>query len=110
MAEKSRWDHLLKQIDTASGSDPDLDSAVQDVLGDLPPDQMEHPRYTSSVDACIVLIEKHMPGGHWHVGFGPRGIEPYASLTVGTERWESHAPTVPLALLSALLKALKANT
>jgi len=69
--------------------------------------------YTSSVDACLRLIETVLPGWHWHVGHGPTGILPYASLSTAahssketSHRVEATAPTVPLALLHATTKAL----
>jgi len=63
--------------------------------------------------AEIALSPAVLPGWAWHVGHGARGIFPYASLHPkcpagdGSEpRAEATAPTVPLALLQALVKAL----
>ena len=71
------------------------------------------PPYTSSVDACLDLIGSTLPKWHWHVGHGPRGILPYASLTCDEAgpaiRVEATAPTVPLALLGALVKAAQSD-
>ena len=67
--------------------------------------------YTASVDECITLISRVLPDWHWHVGHGPMGVIPYASMTQnngedGSIHVEATAPTVPLALLGALIKAL----
>ena len=43
-----------------------------------------------------------MPGWHWHVGYGPKGVMPYASISNGKIRCEAIAATVPLALLTTL--------
>ncbi len=48
-----------------------------------------------------------MPGCHWHVGYGPKGVMPYASLSNGKIRCEAIATTVPFALLIATLEAHK---
>lgn len=72
------------------------------------------PGYTASVDTCLALIGRALPGWRWHVGHGPRGILPYAVLTRDEgdgphRRAEAVAPTVPLALLRALVKARRAG-
>jgi hypothetical protein len=61
--------------------------------------------FTSSIDLCVSLIERVLPGWHWHVGFGPKGVLPYASVYTNQLHYEAMAGTVPLALLSALLQA-----
>ena len=109
MKSPSQLNTLLKMTTTATGADHDLNLAIDAVLGAKPHEHAQQPDYTSSVDACIALIEKHIPNGHWHVGFDPQGIAPYARLSVGNKRLESQAPTVPLALLSVLLKTLIAE-
>ncbi|MGI9414847.1 MAG: hypothetical protein ACR2PM_14325 [Hyphomicrobiales bacterium] len=91
-------DHAIAEtIDPAAGGNP-----VRD--------------YTSSVDTCLSLIGAALPDWHWHVGHGPSGILPYASLTrttgpddAATLRVEATAGTVPLALLHATVKALIAD-
>ena len=82
----------------------ELDAAIAEVLD---PDHGadDPPSYTGSVDACIELVHHVLPGWGWHVGYGPKGILPYAALTHDDARHEASAPTVPLALLLALLEA-----
>ena len=72
------------------------------------------PPYTGSVDECIALVNRILPNWHWHLGHGPLGIVPYASMTQndgedGSIHVEATAPTVPLALLGALMKALNSK-
>ncbi len=90
----------------ATGAERALDRAVHEALGD---GADEVPPYTASVDACIELVHGALPGWGWHVGFGPLGIIPYASLHKDEARFEASAPTVPLALLAATIAAAEAN-
>ena len=90
----------------ATGADRALDAAIHEALDD-PED--EAPAYSASVDACLALIHRRLPDWAWHVGFGPRGIVPYATLHKDEERHEADAPTVPLALLAVALAALRSE-
>ena len=78
---------LLAALEAATGSDPALDSSV------------------ASVDRCLGLLATALPGWTWHVGYGAGGLFPYAALTNGRVRVVAEAPTVPLALLVAMVKA-----
>ncbi|MFN3233603.1 MAG: hypothetical protein ACE363_15790 [Alphaproteobacteria bacterium] len=62
--------------------------------------------YTASVDACITLVQDCLPDCHWHIGYGPMGIVPHATLRANNLHVQTRASTVPLALLSALVTAL----
>ncbi len=99
---------LLRRISEATGADAELDRLIAARLERPdPPDPV--PDYTASVDSCLGLIGRVLPGWHWHIGFGPRGIFPYATLQDGEDLFEALAPTVPLALLQAAVKADRAN-
>lgn len=97
-------DDLLKRLKRATGADRMLDQRIARLLE---PDSTNRPihRYTASVDSCIALIERVLPDWAWHVGYGPRGILPYAAIHKSEARFESTAPTVPLALLAAMVRA-----
>lgn len=104
---------LERQIGDASGPSEGIDLAIAATLdGEL---ESEAPLpYTASVDDCIALIKRTLPDWHWHVGHGPLGIVPYASMSENggdTEPMlvEATAPTVPLALLRVLMKALRSR-
>ena len=99
-------DSLRTAVAAASGSDRALDAALHRVLGEEEDDEGA-PAYSASVDACLALIHRLLPDWAWHVGFGPRGIVPYAYLHRDEERQEANAPTVPLALLAVMLAALQ---
>lgn len=93
---------LLAALEAATGSDPALDSSVARALdagGAAAGD------YTASVDRCLGLLATALPGWTWHVGYGAGGLFPYAALTDGRVRVVAEAPTVPLALLVAMVKA-----
>ncbi len=103
---------LEDRISTATGKDRDLDHMIATTFDCLRAGQPV-PNYTASVDTCLTLINSILPDWHWHVGHGPLGILPYASMTQTTSprnatqlRVEATAGTVPLALLHATVKAL----
>ena len=95
---------LLKRLRAATGRDKALDRAIARGL-EAGGHRTPAPDYTASVDACLALLHRVLPGWHWHVGYGPRGILPYAVVDKGERRHEATAPTVPLALLTALVEA-----
>lgn len=98
---------LLRRITSATGADAELDRLIAARLErEDPPDPV--PDYTASVDSCLAMIGRVLPGWHWHVGFGPRGIFPYATLQDDEDLFEAIAPTVPLALLQAAVQAGRA--
>ena len=100
---------LLARVHAATGADRSLDSALVDCFGAEPGAEENPPRYTASTDLCIALVHRVLPGWHWHVGYGPKGILPYATVSTGERIYEAIAGTVPLALLSALIQARAAD-
>lgn len=116
---KRRLADLKQRLERATGPDPAIDRAIADALaGRIGDDAGANPgrRYTGSVDDCLALVAQALPGWHWHVGHGPDGVLPYAALSrtppgatgnADETRVESSAPTVPLALLRAAMKALE---
>lgn len=116
--ERRQRQLLLKELTlhlgkaTSGGNDLDclLQKLCKGLLGnDTFPSEVkaEPPPFSTSVTAAIELTGKLLPGWRWHVGYGVKGIFPYACVTSpkGT-RYEADAPTVPLALLKALSHAL----
>lgn len=100
---------LQSEIASATGRDEDLDQRIARLL-DQPSGGDSVPNYTGSVDACIALIGRIAPHWHWHIGHGPSGVLPYATLSreggdSDVNRVEDSSCTVPLALLGALIKA-----
>ena len=75
---KSGLKTLEHRISETTGRDPELDGMIAATLDVAAGD------YTSSVDTCLSLIGSVLPEWHWHVGHGPTGILPYASLTKAT--------------------------
>ena len=74
--------------------------------------------YTASLDAALALVTKMLPGWRWSIGTIQSNGGDYAQLAepVMTEfgpgigiRAQQHAATPPLAVLSALLRALIAK-
>lgn len=95
---------LGERVATATGSDRALDRELARLLAGLPPADAA-PDYTASVDRCVDLVHQALPGWSWHVGWDASGVLPYATLHQGEQRVEARAPTVPLAILRALLRA-----
>jgi hypothetical protein len=95
---------LLEKVRSAQGPDRALDWHVADATGH----ESFVPAYTASIDAALALVERKLPG--WRVamytdgeGKGPcclalRGDEPVKA--------NCQAPTLPLAILAAMLTAL----
>ena len=101
---ESDFGDLLAAVKRAIGADPALDRRIASTLDSQFADRSVPP-YTASVDDCIALLDRVLPDWSWHVGYGPKGVLPYASVHNGEDRFVSSAPTVPLALLAALLTA-----
>ena len=112
---RSKLEALERRIGETTGQDRELDRAIAETIDrGVPGDAVRD--YTSSVDTCLALIGAVLPDWHWHVGHGPSGILPYASLTKASGpddaaalRVEASAATVPVALLHAAVKALIAD-
>jgi hypothetical protein len=96
---------LLHRLRQAQGCDGALDQKIAQDL-DVGAPTTEVPAYTASVDCCLDLLHRLLPGWHWHVGYGASGILPYAFVADGERRFEATAPTVPLALLIVITQAL----
>ena len=96
---------LRTRVEAATGADHALDASLADHFGEAGPP----PDYTASVDRCLELIHAHLPGWAWHVGWNASGVLPYATLHRSQHLVAAAAPTVPLALLRALLSALAAT-
>ncbi len=105
---RTEFEDLLRRISEATGADAELDRLIAARL-EQPNTPDPVPDYTASVDSCLGLIGRVLPGWHWHIGFGPRGIFPYATLQDGEDIFEALAPTVPLALLQVAVQADRAN-
>ncbi len=98
-------DRLRRRIAGATGADRELDRELAALVDPVEP----VPDYTASVDRCIDLVHACLPGWAWHVGWNASGILPYATLHHGEHLVAAAAPTVPLALLKALLGGLAAR-
>ena len=98
-------DDLRRRVEAATGADRELDQALAHALGGPKP----APDYSASVDRCLDLVHACLPGWAWHVGWNASGVLPYATLHGGPHLVAAAAPTVPLALLRALLAGLAAR-
>lgn len=98
-------DAIARRLDAATGADRELDRALAEQLGE----EIGAADYTASVDRCIELVHARLPGWAWHVGWNASGVLPYATLHRQEHLVAAAGPTVPLALLKALLRALLAE-
>ena len=109
---KSLLSQLVQRLEKATGADPALDAELHAAFRCLGQDDLgeEVRDYSGSVGTCFDIIHTLLPHWRWHVGFGVNGIVPYATVSKGQrDRFEASAPTVPLALLLALTRALAAS-
>lgn len=100
----SELNALLQRVQTATGRDHQLDKDIAHKFG-LGGTKQPIPEYTASIDLCLALIEEVLPAWRWHIGYGPRGIFPYVSISNNGTRFEFQCTTIPLALLMALIQA-----
>jgi hypothetical protein len=100
---ESRLQDLEQRLAAATGADRELDAELARELGVEPPLTVD---LTASVDRCVEVIHRVLPGWSWHVGWDATGVLPYATLHGAKRLVEARGPTVPLALLRALVKAL----
>ena len=94
---------LQVRIESAKGADRDLDAEIEIILNgpsDDPPD------YTASVDRCLDLLHAKLPNWHWHLGRDATGLMPYASISHDKLIASADGTTVPLVVLTAIIKAL----
>lgn len=105
MAMSDDIEGLRVRIDAATGADRQLDRDIARVFARAEP----APDYTASVDRCLDLVQASLPGWAWHVGWNASGVLPYATLHGGAHLVAAAGPTVPLALLRALCRAMLAG-
>lgn len=90
---------LRALLTAATGADSALDKALAEKFGVVQTD------YSASIDHCISLLRQVLPGWTWHLGWNAAGLFPYAMLHRDHDHASSDAPTMPLALLRAIVKA-----
>ncbi len=107
---------LIKELEAAEAGNIDLDASILCVIDNAwyPSALIAAPPYTTSIDAAVGLCERLLPKWAWDVGKdGPvyeatvwadrtkGGLAEYATLT---------APSAPIALVIATLKAYEAQS
>lgn len=105
---------LIERLEKATGPDRDLDCDIdsewlQDRSDGLEAEFSPFPAYTASLDAAIALVEHVLPG--WGYDFVKPAKEgpgrPRATVFLGDNLFAGEAPTPPLALLLALMRAVQ---
>lgn len=92
------WSVLGVRVRAAVGPDAAIDAAIAEAFG-MPPAS-----YTGSVGYCRALVAKVLPGWRLHLGFDASGATPCATVSNDDHRAEAMAPTMPLAILRALME------
>ena len=90
---------LLTELEQATGNDAALDRSIARAFA------AAEAAYTASTEPCLALLNRALPGWHWHVGWAGNGVFPYARIDKEGQRVRVEAPTVPLALLRAIVRA-----
>ncbi|MCR6632021.1 MAG: hypothetical protein NVV74_19325 [Magnetospirillum sp.] len=97
-AAATDWAGLLELLERANGPDTAVDAALVRLGGGG--------SLTASAEAARVWATTLLPGWHAHVGFDVSGVLPYAAFSREGCHVEATAPTVPLAILRAAVRAL----
>ena len=109
---------LIERVRAATGPDRELDEAIRfyfDPKGSRY--YSESSAYTASIDAALALVERCLPGCGYVIGMGRETPdEPLGACAIysglsgdSKELAEEEAPTLPLAILLALLTALQST-
>lgn len=105
--DKEALQGLLDRVREEKGPDRELDRELDGYpVGTTK--WRDIPAYTASVDASMALVERLLPD--WHIAMGTVGEHdiPWACLTEPEDPcrdFSASAPTIPLALVEALLSA-----
>lgn len=109
---------LEKRLEEATGPSQTLDRQINDTLG-LPP--IGYPRFTSSLDAAVALVERVLPGWEWERKCETNRWKFVRLIGPEFHKYEFMGPhnkhctawtfgeTPPLALCLALIRALIAK-
>ncbi len=98
------WSALAARLKTASGPDPAIDVVIAEAFG------MPMAAYSESAADCRRLVARVLPDWRLHLGFDGAGGRPYAVVSNADIRVEAEAPTVPLAILTALMELASLKT
>jgi len=97
---------LLAALKAAKGWSYDLGTVFHNAFPDVPVDNDVMPLCLTSVDAALAFAERMLPG--WFIKLEIWAES--ASCHIGKSWWpEQTAPTVPLAIVIAVVEALTAN-
>lgn len=109
---------LIARVEGATGPDRNLDAQIcRAVLNSPQVERATCPAYTASIDSAIALVQKHFPlGSGWNytmaAAYGRFSIIPNDGKSTGIHDkrcGHGNGSTIPLSILSALLKALQAR-
>lgn len=92
------WAELEDRVGKAKGGDTQLDHDLCAAF-----DVADQP-VTEVAEAARALVLQAAQGWRLHVGFDATGLFPYAALSKDDAHVEAIAPSLPLALLGALVK------
>lgn len=91
---------LVEALEMASGSDKQIDATIAELFG------LDPAEFTSSAEVSRRLGAQLLPHWQLRVGYDVCGIFPSATASLEDRRHSSVAPTVPLAVLRALISAV----
>lgn len=94
---------LTENILAATGADQEIDRQFARIFQVAPAD------YSADVMAARQLVKQLLPEAELKVGYDVCGILPSATVRHMSGRWTATAPTVPLAILRAMMGALDSH-
>lgn len=113
--DAGKLDELIERVAGAPGHSRFLDAAIRAAVEPQHPITDGCPFYTSSTDAALALVERVLPGWALEMTAWPKVGADVTLLEVGPDGWRwsgmartgAEAPTLPLAIILATLRALK---
>lgn len=110
-----KLEELLERVEKATTANYNLETSISVALTPELAMRGISPNVTASIDAALALVERVLPGWDW-LKKSEKVISLYRPLTEQEEiekAWAVHhdgaGPNIPLAIISALLKALIAQ-
>lgn len=95
---------LTEHVNAATGADKEIDRQFVQIFQLAPAD------FSADVMAARQLVKQLMPEAELKVGYDVCGIFPSATVRSMAGHWTVAAPTVPLAILRAMMGALSARS
>lgn len=103
MVRMPNVDRLAEQLDIATSVDPAIDELIAETF------EIPVIGFTSSAMTARDLVARILPEASLRVGFDVCGFLPSATIRNGSGDCTAVAPSVPIAILRAMMRAMQAD-